>query len=114
MKRLSFICIFIFVSNSIGHASAASGSADIKAWEEFCVTYASKGKSIMLKRQEGVPMIRQVALADGNTNPLVRGALRAMITEAYKSPRFESPEYQRKSAQDYEDQLYRACLEKKK
>lgn len=114
MKPSGYICIFIFVLKSIGPASAANGSADIKAWEKFCVTYASSGKSIMMKRQEGVPMVKQVALADTNTDPLIRGALRAMITDAYKSPRFESPEYQRKTAQDYEDQIYRGCLEKKK
>lgn len=114
MKRLLFASIYALVLTPLCHAADSKAAENKKAWDSLCTSYASLGKQVMLNRQQGVSMIKQMQAAEAMDSPELRQGMKALVQDAYKTSRMEAPSNQRKAAQDFEDQLYGACLNMKK
>lgn len=71
---------------------------------EGCATVANLGKTIMTGRQMGISIVKAVEISKGSE------AAMTMVRMAYAKPRFESEEYKRKAAEDFETEVYLICI----
>lgn len=87
-----------------------SGSGD---WGSTCDSVGELAEIIMTKRHEGVSMSQLMEIArteDGPGSELVQ----IMVTMAFDRPRFETVEVQRRSIEEFRDDLYLMCVKRLK
>lgn len=71
---------------------------------DTCVSIAKIGRAVMKSRQAGIPMEEVYAIA---TLPQTK----YMVVEAYKIPRFKTPEFVQSETDEFAARMMGKCLE---
>lgn len=82
--------------------------------DEFCNTANSVAEIVMKQRQNGVAMADIYATTSDVKPQLAKDFIRAVIKDAYKKPRFNSPEYKQKAITDFKNEIFLSCLSQKR
>ena len=70
---------------------------------ELCSKLSTTAGNIMLKRQEGVSMVRIMAMMGDSAT------LQSMVVEAYEVRRHPAPMWQEREIDDFRDKWYLTC-----
>jgi hypothetical protein len=97
LKRFSTLLVVVF-------ATAAQAQLTPQA-KEYCESVSGLAYSIMSNRQSGVAM-SEVLKVDKDDDKVFQH----MVLEAYKSPRYVTPEVQMQSKEDFRDKWHLRCV----
>jgi len=95
MKALTALTLAILM--------ALSTTALASVNPELCSKLSTTAGNIMLKRQEGVSMVRIMAMMGDSAT------LQSMVVEAYEVRRHPAPMWQEREIDDFRDKWYLAC-----
>jgi hypothetical protein len=70
--------------------------------DDPCKVYGGLAEAIMRGHQVGVPMVEMMAISTDES-------IKQMVILAYESPRYQTPEIQRRTIGDFRDSAYLAC-----
>lgn len=97
-------------ARSPGAQPAADGATKQEEWQAICKALARTGAKIMEGRQRGMPMIESMEIAGAKPGPISDFA-KTLVLEAYKKPRYQTKAMQVQEIQDFEDEVFRGCLQ---
>lgn len=83
-------------------------------WMVICKSTAGAANAIMSSRQRGVSMTEMMDKVVHPAEPAIKDIVKAFVIEAYNRPRYETPEYQRKSVLDFENYAHLTCIKARK
>ena len=106
MKRWAMVAALVLAA---GTAWAAAVDDETKM--KNCASWGSIAEGVMTARHNGTPM--QNLMEKMADTPEVNRITRAIIIEAYESPRFTSPEYASRSVENFRDRWYLICIKGK-
>ncbi len=72
---------------------------------DLCVVIQETAGAIMMRRQEGVPMVKVMEIVKDDD------ILRPLARKAYSMPRYRTPENQAGAVTDFADEVYMDCLD---
>lgn len=76
---------------------------------ETCAAISQAAGSVMLARQQGMPIIEALEIANGSEDALSREIGIAMVEDAYASPAYGTDEYQQRAANEFATTVYTLC-----
>lgn len=78
--------------------------------EKYCKNLYQLAENIMLFRQEGVSVIKQMELIESaKPSEDFKGLMEMMVEEAYKKPKFSSEEYKTEAITEFANDIYIQC-----
>lgn len=91
---------------------AAPSMATTKAQLAECTALSGVAGVIMEARQAGAPlsMIMEVSYKNAGATKIIQ----ALAMDAYKAPRYNTPQYQQRAIDDFKNTIMMLCLENKK
>lgn len=91
---------------------AAPSMATTKEQLAVCTALSDLAGVIMEARQTGTPLskIMEVSYKDAGATKIIQ----ALAMEAYKAPRYNTPQYQQREIDDFKNTIMMLCLENKK
>jgi hypothetical protein len=72
-------------------------------WRQVCKTWSETGGTVMRGRQNGAPMSRMMDAAGDSS------IAQAIVMDAYKQPRYQTEDMQKKSVEDFTNTVYMGC-----
>lgn len=75
-----------------------------------CKGVSKVAELIMINRQSGVAMSRQMAIAKGEAKSIIEG----LIVEAYELPRYGTDVFKKRSIENFRDKYFLQCFKSKK
>jgi hypothetical protein len=103
MKTLIILLLYLGATAATG----ADSAEQVK--EEMCMHINNVAESIMLGRQNGMPMIQQRQSALGMHEAL-RDAVLEMVRTAYEEPAWSTDENKQHAVREFADGWYARCL----
>jgi hypothetical protein len=76
---------------------------------DFCKSISSTAETIMIKRQEQIPMEKMVSILSGSDKQTQK-IVEKIIIEAYDHPRFEGKDFITKVVADFKDRWFLDCF----
>jgi hypothetical protein len=77
--------------------------------DEVCESLRKVAEQIMKNRQIGVPINEMIEVADNN-HPKVKEILKALIIDAYGSPKFNTPKVINEAVNEFGNKVYVDCV----
>lgn len=96
----------LILALAIGLASPVA--AQTNPAPDTCAQFGEMAHSMMLARQNGVPMSTLMAVTP-QVDPALTTLVQSLIAAAYAIPRFSTEEYRQRAATDFRNEVERAC-----
>lgn len=104
-RMKAYVCCAAILLMLAGTASAESD------WQSTCKSTSSMARQIMTLRQQGTDASKLVETTNKIGNPQAAKVTTQIIIAAYKEPRYQTPEMQQKSIDDFSNDLYIKCAD---
>lgn len=105
--RTMAVILALALAGCTSEADEVAVAEDRQLAQDLCREMSALAETTMGARQEGV---RMADLMDRTRDGEVGDYSRALITEAYRRPRFQSDEHQQRSIVDFANEVYHACI----
>ena len=111
MKK-AIVAITATISLTTGVTAHAGDSAEKQHLvQEVCAIAYDAAEMIMRQRQNNAPMPRLLASFNKSDDPDWNESMTAIVTSAYKVPRFSVESNQMSAVRDFANKLYLDCVE---
>jgi hypothetical protein len=80
-------------------------------FHKTCSGGSELGRQLMTMRQNGTDISKLMKIADDEGNPLARKSIRQMVLDAYRQPRFQTPEMKKQAIDDFGNDAYLKCMD---
>lgn len=74
-----------------------------EAWQSKCKSVESLSKVIMENRQNGVPMSKQMGIAEDSK------MIQKIVIEAYDTPKYSTKKHQNRTINEFSNKWYSGC-----
>lgn len=106
MKKVFLLAIVLGLVGCSGGEKAEESVEKSKV----CEVVDDLAKSIMTSRQAGTPMVENMRIADNNEDEQARALIKAIVSDAYAEPRYNTEENQDKAVTDFRNKMYHGCM----